>query len=226
MGIETVVLLVDQLCLNSLLKMSWKELYTGMEKGSFRQSRPAGDDKLNRLFDIDCEAEILDWMDNVEISPDSNVKTALQDISGGDEGVLKLMQWASPGEWSSWEARTYLYLDVALDREIVNQQDLYSHSTWEDVIEKLSGIPEDEFAQKVCLDWMDRRKELGETLDEKQDPKIIPTYEAHDRTSRLLVHTITKWEQEDSIIGVVGREHMDAEKWGHGENNVLKILNS
>jgi len=226
MGIETVVLLVDQLCLNSLLKMSWKELYTGMEKGSFRQSRPAGDDKLNRLFDIDCEAEILDWMDNVEVSPDSNVKTALQEISEGDEGVLKLMQWASPGEWSSWEARTYLYLDVALDREIVNQQDLYSHSTWEDVIEKLSGIPEDEFAQKVCLDWMDRRKELGETLDEKQDPKIIPTYEAHDRTSRLLVHTITKWEQEDSIIGVVGREHMDAEKWGHGENNVLKILNS
>lgn len=226
MGIETVVLLVDQLCLNSLLKMSWKELYTGMEKGSFRQSRPAGDDKLNRLFDIDCEAEMLDWMDNVEVSPDSNVKTALQDISGGDEGVLKLMQWASPGEWSSWEARTYLYLDVALDREIVNQQDLYSHSTWEDVIEKLSGIPEDEFAQKVCLDWMDRRKELGETLDEKKDPKIIPTYEAHDRTSRLLVHTITKWEQEDSIIGIVGREHMDAEKWGHGENNVLKILNS
>tara|TARA_B100001564_G_scaffold119601_1_gene99650 strand:+ start:3506 stop:4126 length:621 start_codon:yes stop_codon:yes gene_type:complete len=206
--------------------MSWKELYTGMEKGSFRQSRPAGDDKLNRLFDIDCEAEILDWMDNVDVSPDSNVKTALQEISEGDEGVLKLMQWASPGEWSSWEARTYLYLDVALDREIVNQQDLYSHSTWEDVIEKLSGIPEDEFAQKVCLDWMDRRKELGETLDEKQDPKIIPTYEAHDRTSRLLVHTITKWEQEDSIIGVVGREHMDAEKWGHGENNVLKILNS
>ena len=226
MGIETVVLLVDQLCLNSLLKMSWKELYTGMEKGSFRQSRPAGDDKLNRLFDIDCEAEILDWMDNVEVSPDSNVKTALQEISQGDEGVLKLMQWASPGEWSSWEARTYLYLDVALDREIVNQQDLYSHSTWEDVVEKLSGIPEDEFAQKVCLDWMDRRKELGETLDEKKDPKIIPTYEAHDRTSRLLVHTITKWEQEDSIIGIVGREHMDAEKWGHGENNVLKILNS
>ncbi len=226
MGIETVVLLVDQLCLNSLLKMSWKELYTGMEKGSFRQSRPAGDDKLNRLFDIDCEAEMLDWMDNVDVSPDSNVKTALQEISEGDEGVLKLMQWASPGEWSSWEARTYLYLDVALDREIVNQQDLYSHSTWEDVIEKLSGIPEDEFAQKVCLDWMDRRKELGETLDEKQDPKIIPTYEAHDRTSRLLVHTITKWEQEDSIIGIVGREHMDAEKWGHGENNVLKILNS
>ena len=226
MGIETVVMLVDQPCLDSLLKMSWKELYIGMEKGSFRQSRPVVDSKLNRLFDIDCEAELLDWMDSVDVNSDSNVKTALQEIPQGDEGVLKLMQWASPGEWSSWEARTYLYLDVALDREITNRQDLYSQSTWEDVMEKLFSLPEDEFAQKVCLDWMDRRKQLGETLDEKQDPKIIPTYEAHDRTSRLLVHTITRWGQEESLIGIVGREHMDAAKWGHGDNNILKILNS
>ncbi len=226
MGIETVVLLVDQSCLNSLLEMTWNELYTGMEKGSFRNSRPTVDDKLNRLFDIDCEAELLDWMDSVDVSPNSNVKSALQNIPQGDEGVLKLMQWSSPGEWSSWEARTYLYLDVALDREISNRQDLYAQSTWEDVMEKLFAIPEEEFAQKVCLDWMDRRKELGETLDEKKDPKIIPTYEAHDRTSRLLVHTITRWGQDDSLIGIVGREHMDAAKWGHGENNILKILNS
>jgi hypothetical protein len=226
MGIETVVMLVDQPCLDSLLKMSWKELYIGMEKGSFRQSRPVVDSKLNRLFDIDCEAELLDWMDSVDVNSDSNVKTALQEIPQGDEGVLKLMQWASPGEWSSWEARTYLYLDVALDREITSRQDLYSQSTWEDVMEKLFSLPEDEFAQKVCLDWMDRRKELGETLDEKQDPKIIPTYEAHDRTSRLLVHTITRWGQEESLIGIVGREHMDAAKWGHGDNNILKILSS
>ncbi len=226
MGIETVVLLVDQPCLDSLLNMSWKELYIGMEKGSFRQSRPVVDSKLNRLFDIDCEAELLDWMDSVDVNSDSNVKTALQEIPQGDEGVLKLMQWASPGEWSSWEARTYLYLDVALDRKITNRQDLYSQSTWEDVMEKLFSLPEDEFAQKVCLDWMDRRKQPGETLDEKQDPKIIPTYEAHDRTSRLLVHTITRWGQEESLIGIVGREHMDAAKWGHGDNNILKILNS
>ena len=140
MGIETVVLLVDQPCLDSLLKMSWKELYIGMEKGSFRQSRPVVDSKLNRLFDIDCEAELLDWMDSVDVNYDSNVRTALQEIPQGDEGVLKLMQWASPGEWSSWEARTYLYLDVALDREITNRQDLYSQSTWEDVMEKLFSL--------------------------------------------------------------------------------------
>ena len=58
---------------------------------------------------------------------------------------------------------------------------------------RLAGLPEDEFAESVCLDWMDRRKELGETLDEKEDPKIVPTYEAHNRASRTLVHAITRW---------------------------------
>lgn len=226
MGIETVVLLLEQSCLDDLLSLTWDDLYQGMEKGNFRQSRPEVDERLNRLFDIDCEAEILDWMDSVESEPSVNVKSSLQNINNGSEGLLKLMEWASPGQWTSWEARTYLYLDVALNREIVNRDDLYSHSTWNQMIESLAGTPEEEFSQNVCLDWMDRRKELGETLDEAKDPKIIPTYEAHDRTSRLLVHTISRWNKEDSLTGIVGREHMDANKWGHGEFNIRNILNS
>jgi len=226
MGIETVVLLLEQSCLDDLLALTWDELYNGMEKGEFRQSRPDGDKRLNRLFDIDCEAEILDWMDSVESQSDVNVKLSLQNLNNGSEGLLKLMQWASPGQWDSWEARTYLYLDVALSREIANRDDLYSHSTWNQMIESLAGIPEEEFSQNVCLDWMERRKELGETLDEAKDPKIIPTYEAHDRTSRLLVHTISRWNKEDGLTGIVGREHLDANKWGHGEFNIRNILNS
>ena len=226
MGIETVVLLLEQSCLDDLLALTWDELYTGMERGKFRQSRPKGDERLNRLFDIDCEAEILDWMDTIEANSYDNVRQILQSINEGCEGFLKLMMWSSPGQWDSWEARTYLYLDVALDREIINRDDLYSNSTWDDLVDSLGSLPEEEFAQKVCLDWMDRRKELGETLDEKKDPKIIPTYEAHDRTSRLLVHAITRWSKEDSLVGIVGREHMDAEKWGHGEFNVHTLLHS
>jgi hypothetical protein len=226
MGIETVVLLVEQACLNSLLNLTWEELYNGMGRGDFRESRPLVDNRLNRLFDIDCEAELLDWMDSVTVERDCNVKQSLSSISQGSEGLLKLMQWSSPGQWESWEARTYLYLDVAMEREIINRADLYSNSTWNELLISLSGIPEDEFSQKVCLDWMDRRKELGETLDEKKDPKIIPTYEAHDRTSRLLVHTLTRWSKEDGLVGIVGREHMEAEKWGHGEFNIRTFLHS
>jgi hypothetical protein len=226
MGIESIVLLVEQSCLNSLLELTWGQLYSGMEKGNFRESRPMADNRLGRLFDIDCEAEILDWMDLVECEPETNVKSSLQNIKDGSEGLLKLMQWASPGQWESWEARTYLYLDVALGRDIANRDDLYSQSTWNEITESLAGIPEEEFAQKVCLDWMDRRKELGETLDETKDPKIIPTYEAHDKTSRLLVYALTRWSNENGLIGIVGREHMDAQKWGHGDFNIRNILNS
>jgi len=226
MGIESIVLLVEQSCLNSLLELTWGQLYSGMEKGNFRESRPMADNRLGRLFDIDCEAEILDWMDLVECEPETNVKSSLQNIKDGSEVLLKLMQWASPGQWESWEARTYLYLDVALGRDIANRDDLYSQSTWNEITESLAGIPEEEFAQKVCLDWMDRRKELGETLDETKDPKIIPTYEAHDKTSRLLVYALTRWSNENGLIGIVGREHMDAQKWGHGDFNIRNILNS
>ena len=81
MGIETVVLLLEQSCLDDLLALTWDELYNGMEKGKFRQSRPQSDERLNRLFDIDCEAEILDWMDSVESEPSVNVKSSLQNIN-------------------------------------------------------------------------------------------------------------------------------------------------
>ena len=128
MGIETVVLLLEQSCLDDLLALKWGELYAGMEKGKFRKSRPNADERLNRLFDIDCEAELLDWMDSVESEKEMNVKTSLKKINNGAEGLLKLMEWASPGQWTSWEARTYLYLDVALDREIANRAEQFGLS--------------------------------------------------------------------------------------------------
>jgi hypothetical protein len=89
---------------------------------------------------------------------------------------------------------------------------------------KLANLPEDEFADKVCIDWMERRKQLGETIDEKEDPKIIPTFEAHTRNSKLLVHAITTWENTEGVIGIVGREHLEAVNWGHGAHNLSNYL--
>ena len=91
MGIETVVLLLEQSCLDDLLALTWDELYNGMEKGKFRQSRPEGDERLNRLFDIDCEAEILDWMDSVESEPGVNVKLSLQNLNCYEHKVRVLI---------------------------------------------------------------------------------------------------------------------------------------
>ena len=167
--------------------------------------------------------QILDWMETIG-QREGTVKSVLQDLDDGEEGLLQFMQFASPGSWECWEARSYLYLDVALGREIKDRTELYSIGTWETLVSKLSNLPEDEFADQVCIDWMGRRKQLGETLDEKEDPKIIPTYEAHARNSRLLVHVITEWQNSSENIGIVGREHLDAALWGHGEFNLTNYL--
>ena len=223
MGIETVLLLVEQRSLDSILKMPWNDVYQGMEAGSFRNLRPTKSDRLSRLFDIDCEAEILDWMEIIG-AKEGSMREVLQNLSNGEEGLLLLMNYMSLGHWECWEARTYLYLDVALDRVIESRKDLYSSGTWKDLKHKLANLPEDEFADKVCIDWMERRKQLGETIDEKEDPKIIPTFEAHTRNSKLLVHAITTWENTEGVIGIVGREHLEAVNWGHEAYNLSNYL--
>ncbi|MEC7168478.1 MAG: hypothetical protein VXW14_05775, partial [Candidatus Thermoplasmatota archaeon] len=85
-------------------------------------------------------------------------------------------------------------------------------------------IPEQEYAERVCLDWMERRKELGETMDEKEDPRIVPTFEAHDRAAKALVHTMKRWNSEDSLVAIVGRDHLEARKWGTFSWNLSTVL--
>ena len=74
------------------------------------------------------------------------------------------------------------------------------------------------------MDWMERRKELGETMDEKEDPRIVPTFEAHDRVAKALVHTMTRWNNEDDLVAIIGRDHLEARKWGSFSWNLSTIL--
>jgi len=78
----------------------------------------------------------------------------------------------------------------------------------------------------VVLNWMERRKALGETLEESEDPKIVPTFEAHTRAAKALVHTVNRALNEDELVLVVGREHLEASRWGHGDWNLATYLQS
>ena len=224
MGLELVLLLVNRPALQTLVDLSWQALYSGMEKGEFRHIRPPADSRLKRPFDIDAEAELLDWMDSCTIEGDTTILEAFSSLRDGATGLLHLMHYASPGSWEVWEGRAFLYLDVATGKPVPHVDALYSEDTWNETTRRLAGLPEDEFAESVCLDWMDRRKELGETLDEKEDPKIVPTYEAHNRASRTLVHAITRWLGEPALVGIIGREHLPAKEWGHGPWNLEAFL--
>ncbi len=61
MGLELVLLLVDRARLGALLERTWEDMDASMESASLRRERPEVDERLVRPFDIDAEAEWLDW---------------------------------------------------------------------------------------------------------------------------------------------------------------------
>jgi hypothetical protein len=226
MGLEIIVLLVDVSRLKLTLNLAWNMLYEGLEKRTLRDTRPVQDSRLKILFDIDAEAELLDWMDAQPWAKDED-KSFLQlldESTDGEKGLLLAMKWASPGAWEVWEGRAYLYLDVALNTIIDGEDILYGGKTWDNVRNELAGLPESEYAEKVCMDWMERRKALGETLDETEDARIVPTYEAHDRAAKSLVYTMNRWNSESDIVAIIGRDHLEARKWGTGQWNISTVL--
>ncbi len=174
---------------------------------------------MGRDFDIDCEAEFLDLADN--ISGDGSTRSVLYENSAYD-ALLKLVEWSSIGHWEAWEGRCFLYIENAIGRELEHVDDMYTLEVWDELRTNLSQMGESEFAEKVCENWMDRRKEMGETLDEKKDPRIIPTFEAHDRNSRTLHHAVNV----KGYVQILGREHLDAQLWGHGDWNLGNLLDS
>ena len=226
MGLEMIGLLVHKPTLLHLLSLSWAELKSSMEQAMLRDIRPVQDPLLKTQFAIDAEAELLDWMDEQTVSGEAHAGTVLANLEGGENGLLSLMHWASPGRWEVWEGRAFLYIENATGSEAEDIHELYTEATWTTVFQRLDGLSEEEFAAKVVMDWMERRKALGETLEEAKDPKIVPTFEAHTRASKALVHTVNRAANEDDLVLVIGREHLEAEKWGHGEWNLTTFLKS
>ncbi|HIF45197.1 MAG TPA: hypothetical protein EYQ73_00125 [Candidatus Poseidoniales archaeon] len=216
MGIEMILHLVDEKCLNSILKMDWTELVDSMSKSTLRDSRPKKDSILERSFDIDCEAEFLDLAE--AITERGITKKVLANTSSFDV-LLKLIEWCSIGNWNAWEARCYLYIENAIGHKI---DSMYSENVWDEVRLGLGDFTASDFSEKVCEDWMHRREKLGETLDQSKDPRIIPTFEAHDRNSRTLHHAVTK----KNFLQILGREHLPPQDWGHGQWNLKSILDS
>ena len=225
MGLEMVGMLVHAPTLSFLLELPWGELQAHMESGSLRPQRPVQDDALTTLFAIDAEAELLDWMDAHPAADTTQVTLdVLQLDDEGEEGLLHLMRWASPGHWEVWEGRAFLYLEEAIQREVDDIHELYTEEVWVDVLARLHGVAGTEFAERVVLNWMNRRVALGETIEETEDPKIVPTFEAHQRASKALIHVVQRTQNEEDMVFVLGREHLDAANWGYGPWNLSTYL--
>ncbi len=116
-----------------------------------------------------------------------------------------------------------LYLDVLLSRTIADVGDLYSDSTWIDAMESVSKSTPSEYADSVVISWMSQREDMGETLDSKQDPRILPTMESHQTTADIL-HRTLQTAQLPELFLMVGRDWTEATSWGQGKWNLGQIL--
>ena len=225
-SVDLVARLVDAAVFRGLCSVPGVQLAAAISKGEFRNRRPDEIPSLDRAFDIDAEAEFLDWYDGQPV--DWSSSGFLGDLSQLDtetaaEGLRHLTELASPGSFRCWEGRAMLYLDVLLSRSIQDINDLYSDETWATALSSISGIEPDEYADSVVLSWMAQREDLGETLDPKQDARILPTMEAH-QTSADILHRTLQSAQLPELFLMVGRDWTEATAWGQGEWNLGHLL--
>jgi len=235
MSIEMVVHLIDGAAFHSLCGRPWRQVYDESEAWKLRDTRPAGDPRLERRFDIDAEVELLDWMDSCDI-PRSHGKPFLAEIRSAHkakrlgteaacDGLMHAVQWACIGSWEAWEGRAFLYFEELLGRKVADIDELYEGDVWHVLCEEIPAMSEAEYCESVVLDWMGRREALGETLDESRDPHIMPTMASHTQLTGDLHHLLTRLAADDSLVIVVGRGHLASHLWGHGEWRLGRILN-
>ena len=77
---------------------------------------------------------------------------------------------------------------------------------------ELSSKDRESFSESVILDWMQRREELGETLNPDEDPRILPTMESHKSLTESLFDFI-ELSNNEGLILLIGREYLESEDW-------------
>jgi hypothetical protein len=59
---------------------------------------------------------------------------------------------------------------------------------------------------------MSRRQDLGETMEPSEDPRILPTMEAH-RTASDSLHIFLERARREGLSLLIGREYLDPGLW-------------
>ena len=80
------------------------------------------------------------------------------------------------------------------------------------------------YLESVSVDWMQRREALGETMDPTKDPLILPTMQAHQRAAEGLSRIAHTVRRRKDIHALIGREWLEANRWGQGDWNLQRIL--
>lgn len=197
--VDVILRLVDSGALKLLRSMSVDQLVLAFESGRLNEERPAGDPRFHRGFGVDIEGDFLEWADAAAGEMDAAAS-------------LILCDWASVAEWRCWDGRLFLYVEPMLDEKFDDVEAFASAEVWQRLAAALASSDRESYSESVILDWMERRQELGETLNPDEDPRILPTMESH-RMLTASLYDFIELARDPGLSLLIGREYLDPENW-------------
>ena len=210
---DVILNLVNHSNFKKLVSMPLQDFFEKVEDGSLRDYRPELDNRFHREFDVDLEGDMMEWSDK---NSDINLSKTILSQSIKDSNIAELTilmaKWCSFSEWRCWDARLFLYIEPLLEYNISNTNEFLNFSLWKDFISSLSKTDKKSYSESVVLDWMNRREQLGETMEPSEDPRILPTMGSHSSASELL-HIFLNNLDSKNISLLIGREYLEYELW-------------
>ena len=210
---DVILNLVNHSNFKKLVSMPLQDFFEKVEDGSLRNYRPELHDRFHREFDVDLEGDIMEWLDkNSDLILSKTILSQSIKDSNIAELTILMAKWCSFSEWRCWDARLFLYVEPLLEYNISNTNEFLKFSLWKDFISSLSQTDKKSYSESVVLDWMNRREQLGETMEPSEDPRILPTMSSHSSASELL-HIFLNNLDSKNISLLIGREYLEYELW-------------
>tara|TARA_Y100000994_G_scaffold35722_1_gene26362 strand:- start:1978 stop:2610 length:633 start_codon:yes stop_codon:yes gene_type:complete len=208
--VDVILRLIDSNALNRLRSMSIEQLVLAFESGRLGDERPAGDPRFHRSFSVDIEGDFLEWADKSNGQIDATAS-------------LILCDWSSVAEWRCWDGRLFLYVEPILEDSFEDSGAFLNSDIWIRLTAELSSKDRQSYSESVILDWMQRREQLGDTLNPDEDPRILPTMESHKSLTESLFDFI-ELSQEGGLNLLIGREYLEPEEWILNGEKLLEAL--
>ena len=208
--VDVILRLIDSNALNRLRSMSIEQLVLAFESGRLGDERPAGDPRFHRSFSVDIEGDFLEWADKSNGQIDATAS-------------LILCDWSSVAEWRCWDGRLFLYVEPILEDSFEDADAFLNSDIWTRLTAELSSKDRQSYSESVILDWMQRREQLGDTLNPDEDPRILPTMESHKSLTESLFDFI-ELSQEGGLNLLIGREYLEPEEWILNGEKLLEVL--
>ena len=210
---DVILNLVKHSNFEKLVSMPLQDFFEKVENGTLRSYRPELDNRFHREFEVDLEGDIMEWYDkNSDLIMSKTILS--QSIKDSSLAELKILmaKWCSFSEWRCWDARLFLYIEPLLEYNISNTNEFLKFSLWKDFMSSLCKTDKKSYSESVVLDWMNRREQLGETMEPSEDPRILPTMSSHSNASELLHIFLNNFDSKNISL-LIGREYLEYELW-------------